>query len=60
MEEAVEEARLAERNYQGVPTANSKARLNKSLKALTTAIRSERTRAWRTKLQEATHNSKVL
>ncbi len=56
----MEEARLAERNYQGVPTANSKARLNKSLKALTTAIWSERTRAWRTKLQEATHNSKVL
>lgn len=60
VEEAVEEARQAERNYQGAPTADSKARLNESLRALTTAIRSEKTKAWRAKLQEATHDSKVL
>ena len=60
MEEAVEEARRAERNHQGAPTVDSKARLNESLRALTTAIRSERTKAWRAKLQEATHDSKVL
>ena len=45
VEEAVEEARRAERNHQGAPTVDSKARLNESLRALITAIWSERTKA---------------
>ncbi len=46
----MEEAKRAERNYQGALTVDSKARLNESLRALTTAIQSEKTKAWKAKL----------
>ena len=60
MEDAVEKARQAEREHREVLIVGCKARLNENLRAFTTAIRSERTKAWRAKLQEATHDLKVL
>ena len=60
VQEAVREARQAEREHRETPTAHCKARLNEGLRALTTAIRTERTKVWRAKLQEATTDQKTL
>ena len=54
------EARQAEREHRETPTALCKARLNEGLRALKTAIRTERTKVWRAKLQEATTDQKTL
>ncbi len=45
MKDVVEKARQAEREHREVPIVGCKARLNENLRALTTAIRLERTKA---------------
>ena len=44
VQEAVKEARQAEREHRETPTAHCKVRLNEGLRALKTAIRTERTK----------------
>jgi hypothetical protein len=60
VKEASQEARRAERQYKEAPNEHTKTALNRSLKALSKAITQARTKTWRTTLQEAGDDSKLL
>jgi len=54
------EARQAERLFKETPTAYNRAQLNHGYKNLSRAVRTARTKAWRSTLQEATDNTTLL
>jgi hypothetical protein len=58
--EAQKEARKAERECRVAPSGHNKERLNQGLRALAATINKEKTKAWRTTLQRATHQSDLL
>ena len=60
IKEASQEARKAERRYREVPSEHTKTALKKSLKALSKNIKEAKTKAWRTTLQEAGDDSRLL
>ena len=60
VQEAQREARRAERKYRVAPLGYNRERLNQSLRALATTINKEKTKAWRTTLQKATHKTDLL
>ena len=57
---ASQEARKAERQYREAPSEHTKAILNRGQKALSKVIKKARTKTWRTTLQEAGDNTKLL
>lgn len=58
--EAVREARRAERTAKEAPSNYAYQQLNQRLRELSATIRSERTRAWRALLQEASKKPELL
>ena len=60
VQEAITAARHAERQYKETPSLLLKAKLNRSLKAQRNAISEAKTKAWRTTLDEAAGDTKLL
>jgi hypothetical protein len=60
VEEAAKEARRAERQYKQTPTHYCKTQLNQGLRVLANTLAAEKTKAWRTTLQEATKKQDLL
>jgi hypothetical protein len=60
VQEAQREARRAERECRVAPSGHNRERLNQGLQHLTTTINREKTKAWRTTLQKATHKTDLL
>jgi hypothetical protein len=60
VQEAQREARRAEREFKSAPTGHNKERFSQGLRALATTIGKEKTKAWRTTLQKATHQQDLL
>jgi Reverse transcriptase (RNA-dependent DNA polymerase) len=60
VELAVQEARRAEREAQAVPNEFNKSQLNQSLCKLSATVRTEKTKAWRATLQQATQKTELL
>jgi hypothetical protein len=60
VQEATKASRQAERRYREVPSEHTKSQLNRRLKEQAQTVAYAKTKAWRTTLQEAAGDSKLL